>query len=200
MTESSDTTSLFYSEHARAYADKVLVVENPWLKSFMGALPFVAKILELGCGAGRESAVMLANGFDVTPTDGSPELAAIASEHLGREVAILRFKNIAFNQEFDGVFANACLLHVQRIELPEILTRIAASLKPGGLFYSSYKAGEAEGYDALGRFYNYPSQEWLSQTFNAAHDWSRVEITEEVGTGFDHLPTRWLHVIARKES
>jgi SAM-dependent methyltransferase len=195
-----DPTSQFYSANARAYAANGVREENPWLERFIGALATGAMVLELGCGAGRESAAMLARGLDVTPTDGSHELAAIASELLRREVAVLRFEDIAFNEAFDGVFANACLLHVPRADLSAILARVATSLKPGGLFYSSYKAGEAEGYDGLGRFYNYPSREWLSETYWAARCWESVEIVAEDGSAYDRLPTRWLHVMARKKA
>jgi SAM-dependent methyltransferase len=200
MDEVIDPTNEFYANNAQTYADKGVREENLWLAGFMGLLPFGAKILELGCGAGRESALMLARGFDVTATDGTPELAAIAAQNLGRDVQVLRFDAIEFDQAFDGIFANACLLHARRSELPDILSRIARSLKAGGVFYSSYKAGDAEGHDALGRFYNYPSNEWLAETFNASQVWESVEITAEDGSAYDRLPTRWLHVMARKKA
>ena len=62
---------------------------------------------------------------------------------------------------FDGVWANACLLHVPRTALPGILAKVQRALRPGGVFYASYKAGEAEGRDRFGRFFNYPDAAWL---------------------------------------
>jgi SAM-dependent methyltransferase len=200
MDEVIDPTDQFYADNAQTYADNGTRENNLWLESFMGLLPLDAKVLELGCGAGRESAAMLERGFDVVATDGTPELAAIAAQNLGRNVKVLRFDEIDFDQVFDGIFANACLLHARRKELPDILNRIARSLKAGGLFYSSYKAGEAEGHDALGRFYNYPSSEWLAEIFNASQTWENVEIISEEGSAYDRLPTRWLHVMARKKA
>ena len=87
-------------------------------------LPPGAAILELGCGAGGDSAEMLARGFDVSPTDGSPEMAEVASRRLGRAVATLLFHDLDKLEAYDGVWANACLLHVPRDELAPILARI----------------------------------------------------------------------------
>ena len=128
----------------------------------------VASILELGCGAGNHSAVMLAAGFAVRATDGSPEMAAIASRRLGHPVEAMLFDELDAQDAYDGVWASACLLHVPRDELESILARIHRALKPSGVFYASFKIGEGDGRDNLGRYYNYPSPEWLQTTYAAA--------------------------------
>ncbi len=64
-------------------------------------------------------------------------------------------------EAYDGVWANACLLHVPRDQLAHVLSLIRRALKPGGVFFASYKEGEVGGRDALDRYYNYPSQDWL---------------------------------------
>ena len=48
------------------------------------------------------------------PTDGSPEMAAVASKHLGRTVETLLFHELDEVEAYDAVWANACLLHVPR--------------------------------------------------------------------------------------
>ena len=67
------------------------------------------------------------------PTDGSPEMAAVASRHLGRTVETLLFHDLDAVEAYDGVWANACLLHVPRPELADILARIWRALKPAGI-------------------------------------------------------------------
>ena len=114
---------------------------------------------------------MLARGFDVRPTDGSPEMAAVASKHLGRTVETLLFHDLDEVEAYDGVWANACLLHVPRTELADVLARIWRALKPAGYFFASYKEGDGDGRDTLNRYYNYPSQDWLRATYADAGNW-----------------------------
>jgi SAM-dependent methyltransferase len=194
--EKKDPTAGFYNENAATYAASSAPSIRR-LDIFLSKLAPGAAILELGCGSGRDSAVMIARGFDVTPTDGTPEMADVASKYLGRPVGVLRFGDIDAVSVFDGVWANACLLHAPRAELGGILGRIHAALRPGGLFYASFKAGEAEGHDGLGRYYNYPSRAWLSAAYGA-FTWASVDIDEEQGSGYDRKPTDWLHVLAAK--
>ena len=138
---------------------------------------------------------MLTRGFDVTSTDGSPEMANQAERLLGRTVAVLPFDQLAEHSVYDGVWANACLLHVPRPELAPVLARVHRALKPGGVFYASFKAGAAEGRDRFQRYYNYPSRAWLMSQY-APLDWLRVEIDESSGGGYDGETTAWLHVTA----
>jgi cyclopropane fatty-acyl-phospholipid synthase-like methyltransferase len=72
-----DPTLQFYRQNAEAYAQREITSRHARLAKFLALLPPGAAILELGCGAGADSAEMLARGFDVTPTDGSPEMAEV---------------------------------------------------------------------------------------------------------------------------
>jgi len=197
MKAQDNTTLAFYAEQAQAYTSRGQDAVVQDLEIFLGRLPPGASVLELGCGAGQDSEFMIARGFDVTPTDGTAEIAQAAERRLGRPVGVLLFGDIDTRERFDGVWANACLLHVPRAELPGILARIRTALKPGGVFYASFKAGEAEGRDTFDRYYNYPSAEWLRQAYDPQL-WQEIEITQAVGSGYDKKPTDWLHVTARK--
>jgi SAM-dependent methyltransferase len=193
-----EETLRFYSSNARAYAGRE-IAKHTRLTRFLALLPPGAKVLELGCGAGAASAEMIARGFDVEPTDGSPEMAAEASRRLGRQVATLLFHDLSKVETFDGVWANACLLHVPRSELGQVLARIWRALKPGGgHFYASFKAGEEDGRDTLNRYYNYPSPDWLRATYSSAGDWSSLSIEAGEVKGFDNEWSPMLFVVARK--
>ena len=122
-----EDTLQFYRSHAQAYAERT-IAKHTRLTRFLALLPPGAKVLEWGCGAGAASAEMIAKGFDVEPTDGSPEMAAEASGHLGRPVRTLLFHDIDKADTYDGVWANACLLHVPRPELVQVLTLIWRAL------------------------------------------------------------------------
>ncbi|KRE23846.1 SAM-dependent methyltransferase [Bosea sp. Root483D1] len=189
----------FYAAEAEIYAGRARELGEARLRRFAELLPAGGQVLELGCGGGQDSEALLALGLDVTPTDGSPELAAEAQKRLGRPVSVLLFEHLAAEAAFDGVWANACLLHVPRPALPGILTRVHRALRPGGAFYASFKAGEAEGRDRLGRYYNYPDAGWLRMAYGDL-GWNRIDIEENLGGGYDREPTRWLHAMAIKLS
>lgn len=192
-----DETLGFYAREAGTYTSRGKAPNEQRLDAFLGKLPTGATILELGCGAGQDSQFMLARGFDVRPTDGTPEMARAAQEQLGIPVATLLFSDLDAISAYDGVWANACLLHVPRAELPSILNSIHTALKPGGLFHASYKAGEADGRDQFDRYYNYPSEAWLRAAYGAL-DWQTLAIEMGKGSGYDNKPTDWLYVTVTK--
>jgi SAM-dependent methyltransferase len=194
---STDPTSSFYADNASIYAARERNLPTSRLDAFLAALPAGASILELGCGAGQDAAYMLSRGFDITPIDGSAELANEAEKLIGGPVRIMRFETLDASAAFDGIWAEASLLHVPRSDLPNIFDRILRALKGGGIFHSSFKAGDAEGHDVLGRYYNYPSAEWLTALLDES-GWKDIAMTEADGGGFDGKPTKWLYVSARK--
>ena len=193
-----EATLQFYRSNAEAYAGRTFTSRQARLMAFLARLSPGASILELGCGAGGDTAEMLARGFDVRPTDGSPEMADVASKHLGRTVETLLFHELDEIEAYDGVWANACLLHVPRSELADILARIWRALKPEGLFYASYKEGEADGRDRLNRYYNYPSPDWLRATYAEAGKWGSLSIETGEVKGFDDKLASMLFVVAKK--
>jgi cyclopropane fatty-acyl-phospholipid synthase-like methyltransferase len=193
----TDPTSSFYNDNAPLYASRKRNLPQSRLDAFLAALPPGASILELGCGAGQDAAYMISRGFDVTPTDGSTELAKQAEALIGRPVRILRFETLDIEGAHDGIWAEASLLHVPRAALPDVFDRIQRALKNGGIFHASFKAGEAEGHDTFGRYYNYPSTAWLTTLLDKG-GWRDIAMTEADGGGFDGKPTKWLYVKARK--
>lgn len=197
MSRQDDPTSRFYSQNAAAYAAALSGASLKRLDCFLAQLPAGATILELGCGSGGDSAVMIARGFHAMPTDGIPEMASEASRRLDIPVSVLRFEDIDSVSAFDGVWANACLLHIRRDELGGILQKIHTALRSAGIFHASFKAGEAEGYDDLGRFFNYPSRDWLQALYRTMA-WKSVMVEEVTGGAYDGKPTEWLYVTAIK--
>jgi SAM-dependent methyltransferase len=190
-------TLRFYAENAATYATRTGRRIPPQLPKFLAQLSPGAKILELGTGGGQDALYMLEQGFAVTPTDGSPELANEASRLLGVPVRTMLFEELDEHENFDAVYASASLLHAPRKNLPAILTRIHRALKPGGLFWASYKSGDAEGEDKFGRYYNYLDEAEL-RTIYATAPWQSLTINSWQGSGYDNLPTDWLSVTAHK--
>jgi SAM-dependent methyltransferase len=192
-----EDTLRFYRNNAQAYARREKTKHTRLIR-FLALLPPGGKILELGCGAGADSAEMLAKGFDVRATDGSPEMAEVASRRLGRPAETLLFHDLSEVEAYDGVWANACLLHVPRSELAQILALIWRALKPAGYLYASYKTGGADGRDSLNRYYNYPTPDWLRTTYAKAGSWNSLAIETGEVTGFDDQRAEMLFVVTRK--
>lgn len=197
MAEDKRTIS-FYAQEAAAYTSRGKGPSLKYLETFLSKLPPRGTILELGCGAGQDSEYMISRGFNVRPTDGTPEIAQAAEKRLGIPVATLLFGDLNEDSTCDGIWANASLLHAPRAELPGIVGRIHRTLKRGGLFYASYKAGEIDGRDQFDRYYNYPSRNWLNDLY-ATFPWESVVIESQEGSGYDQKPTDWLHVTAIRQ-
>ena len=187
----------FYAQEADVYTARGRQPDLRHIEAFLALLPAGAGILELGCGAGQDSEFMIARGFKVRPTDGTPEIAAAAERRLGIPVATLLFGDLREEATCDGIWANACLLHVPRADLAGVLARIHAALKKGGVFYASFKSGQADGRDKFDRYYNYPSEAWLRDAYGLL-PWSSVTMVTDSGIGYDQKSTDWLHVTAIK--
>jgi SAM-dependent methyltransferase len=103
------------------------------------------RILDFGCGPGRDLAAFRALGHQPVGLEGSARFAAMAREHSGCEVWEQDFLALQLPPDsFDGVFANASMFHVPRSQLPRVLRQLHATLKPGGVFFASNPRGNNE--------------------------------------------------------
>ncbi|HEY1899880.1 MAG TPA: class I SAM-dependent methyltransferase [Steroidobacteraceae bacterium] len=119
-----------------------------------GASPFV--ILDLGCGPGRDLETFAALGHKAIGLDGAQSFTAMARANAGCKVWQQAFLRLELpDQLFDGIFANASLFHVPSQELPRVLRQLRATLKAGGVLFSSNPHGDnAEGWNR-GRYCAY---------------------------------------------
>ncbi|OBV12337.1 class I SAM-dependent methyltransferase [Erythrobacter dokdonensis] len=138
------------------------------LDAFLDRLPEGALLLELGCGGGRDAAHIRSRGFRIDATDATPALVKRANEAFALGARVMAFHELDAEAAYAGVWAHASLLHCPREALPDVLRRIHRALVPGGWFFSSYKLGDAEGRDLLGRLHNFPSADWLEAAYEAA--------------------------------
>jgi 2-polyprenyl-3-methyl-5-hydroxy-6-metoxy-1,4-benzoquinol methylase len=191
-------TLRFYSDEAPVYTASAMGGISRHLEGFLDLLPPGARIMELGCGGGLDAAFMAKRGFDVHPTDGTPEIAAKAEERLGMPVRVMRFDELEARDAYDAVYASASLLHVPVDDLPSVLNAIHAALIPGGLHFASYKGGGQAGRDRFGRYFNYLSYTQALQAYQAAAPWANVTVKEITGGGYDGVQGPWLTVVARK--
>jgi SAM-dependent methyltransferase len=193
-----EVTLSFYDAQARIYAATARDAPSERLCRFLSHVPAGGRILELGCGDGRDSEAMSALGFLIDATDGVAAMAKQAEGRLKRPVRVMRFDQLDAQCAYDGVWANASLLHVPRQALPDVLFKIFRALRPGGLHMATYKAGESEGRDRLGRYFSYATSQSLEAAYQASASWEILSIEHFEGGDYQGGRRPWLAVTARR--
>jgi len=132
----------YYQQHAeRFFSETVTVDMSALYQPFVAHLKPGARMLDAGCGSGRDAKAFSAMGYDVEAFDASAELVALARQHSGLPVEQKRFEEVSTVERYNGIWCCASMLHVPLAELPEVMSRLARALKPDGGWYVSFKYG-----------------------------------------------------------
>lgn len=187
----------YYNENAEEFAEGTVNADVSSLQDkFIKSVKPNGKILDLGCGSGRDSKIFLQNGFDVTAIDGSAEMCKVAEKFTGLTVRNLTFDKLDYNNEFDGVWACATLLHIPSNEIENVIEKIITALKAGGYFYCSFKAGTYEG-DRNGRYFTDYDETAVKTLFS---NFPQLQILD-IWRSSDIRPDRnedWVNCLMRK--
>lgn len=195
----TEITLSYYDANARVFVGSTIDVEfSAMQQRFTSLLALGAAILDFGCGSGRDTKAFLDAGFDVTATDGSPELCAIASEYAGIPVRNELFQDLADVDAYDGIWACSSILHLPKEQLVDVLRRISRALHPHGIVYTSFKHGDFEGVRNGRHFTDFTEPALRSFLSDAVPELA----IEQLWTTSDVRPGRedeqWLNVILRK--
>lgn len=148
----SEKTLRYYNEYADAFVQDTKNVSFSEIQDrFTSLLHPGAKILDLGCGSGRDALAFLRKGFLVEAADGSREMVRLCKE-AGIPTRQILFEELDACEEYDGLWACASLLHCSPDELEKIFPLLARALKPGGVLYCSFKYGNFQG-ERNGRYF-----------------------------------------------
>lgn len=163
-----EMTRQAYERGAKLYASGGLTpkaMEREMLL-FVGYLPSGARVLDAGCGPGRDLKEMAALGLEVVGVDNSQELLAMVPGEIATLNADLRAIPLA-DESFDGIWANASLLHLPRNEMRIALRELHRLLRRGGHCMVSVKEGSGEGWSTEkgmeARFFTYYGSEELDK-------------------------------------
>lgn len=154
-------------------------------------------ILDFGCGPGRDIRTFSELGHRAIGLDGSEHFVQMARSETACEAWQQDFFKLDLPaSHFDGVFANASLFHVPSRQLPDVLTYLRATLKPGGVLFCSNPHGlNVEGWNA-GRYGAYHDLDtW--RIFMAQAGFAELEHYYRP-TGFPREHQPWLASVWRR--
>jgi len=148
LDEITNRTLAYYNRNAeefRAGTQDHDVSQNiaALLRHIESTPPFT--ILDFGCGPGRDLKAFTKLGHIAIGLEGTARFVAMARTETGCEVWQQDFLQLDLPETyFDGIFANASLFHVPSQELSRVLRQLYATLKPGGILFSSNPRGRNE--------------------------------------------------------
>lgn len=144
-----DKTLEYYEQNAEAFERDTAGISMEHLyKPFLELIPHAGRILDAGCGPGRDSKAFLDLGYQVEAFDASARMVELAEGKIGHRPLLMRFEDVEFESLFDGVWASASLLHVPRASLADAVFRLLRAARSGGVLYMSFKWGTGERVEA----------------------------------------------------
>ncbi len=189
----------YYNENASSFIEgtrNASMFET--LEEFIQYIPSEGRILDLGCGSGRDTKYLLQHGFLVDAMDGSEELCHSATHFTGIQVKQMDFLDLNEIQTYDGIWACASILHLPYRNLPLMFGKIFQALRKNGILYVSFKYGSFEGM-RNGRYFTDMTEEKLACVLEKIFDFIIIRqwISSDIREGRED--EKWLNLILRKE-
>ena len=192
----------YYQTNADAFCKQTRAIEMS--KAYADFLPLIEKgthILDLGSGSGRDTKYFLETGYKVTAIDGCEALVKASSEYTGQKTLLMRYEDMAFDQEFDAIWASAALLHLSSEELPSILKKLVAASKPKSYWFVSFKYGETEYVDEkTQRFFHCETEKTLAKLISKVDGVAIHRAWPETSFRTGRPGHTWLHAILKREN
>lgn len=152
----------WYDKNAHNFHDRIVDVDMSsiceyFLKEIL-VRNIPLRILDAGCGTGKFIKIFLKKGYKVEAFDASLEMVKIATEFCGQQVRHLTFQEMDYENRFDGIWANASLLHVSKAEIKSVFPKFIRALKEDGIWHLSFKYGSGEENKGERLFNNYDEE------------------------------------------
>lgn len=134
-------------------------------------------------------------GFQVFGIDPTPMFVKNAKK-LGLNVLNNSIEEYQSEQKYDGIWACASLLHIEKKDLSKVLKKCAEILKENGTMYASFKYGEFAG-ERNNRYFNDLNENSIKKyLLNTGLILVEFLITKDVRK--DRSEEKWLNVILKK--
>ena len=193
-----DKTIEYYNQNADMFAQGTRLVDFTVVQErFAKMLPAGSRILDFGCGSGRDTKYFLEKGYRVEATDGSSELCKLASVFAGIEVKEMLFQDLDVSGKYEGIWACSSILHLSKKELLPVIRKMCDALKDNGVIYTSFKYGDFEG-ERNGRYFTDFTEATFDKFIKVIQELTIEEewITSDVRPGRGE--EKWLNLILRK--
>jgi 2-polyprenyl-3-methyl-5-hydroxy-6-metoxy-1,4-benzoquinol methylase len=164
---------------------------------FLQHVPKGGRILDAGCGSGRDAKAFVEQGYEVEAFDASAEMVRLAAAHTGLPIRQMTFQDMQWNRYFDGIWASASLLHVPRAELLGIMSKFTRALRTGGMWYVSFKHGASDR-EKDGRHFTDLTEEALRTELKAMQDLEVVEVWVSQDVRPNRASEFWLNSLIRR--
>ncbi|WP_168383551.1 class I SAM-dependent methyltransferase [Acinetobacter indicus] len=187
----------YYNKHAEEFTASTFEVDMESLyQPFLAELPEGARILDVGCGSGRDTLAFKKKGYQVDAIDYSEELVKKASRITGIPIKLKSFYEVDDYEAYDGIWACASLLHCERTRLKEVIGKLLSALKPNGVIYMSFKYGKGDR-EKDGRQFTDLNEVQVKELLNQWDDVSQLKQWITI----DQRPNRsekWLNILLKK--
>ena len=193
-----DKTIEYYNQNADMFAQGTRLVDFTVVQErFAKMLPAGSRILDFGCGSGRDTKYFLEKGYQVAATDGSAELCRLAGSFTGIKVKEMLFQELDEIGVYDGIWACSSILHLPKQELLPVIRKMCDALKDNGVIYTSFKYGDFEG-ERNGRYFTDFTEDTFDKFIKVIQELTIEEewITSDVRPGRGE--EKWLNLILRK--
>lgn len=190
-------TIAYYNRNLDSYIERTSHADMQIHRhKFLQYLPPSSKILDAGCGPGRDSLIFQQMGYTILGLDPAEEMVRYVSENLHLPAVQASFQDIEYIEEFDGIWASASLLHVPLDSLSEVFRKLWTALKPGGILFASFKEGIGMGKEG-DRTFSYMTSETLRpylNDFEILDQWIQIPLE-----GVNLQPCLWLNTLLQKK-
>ena len=196
----SNKTIDYYNKNAGMFYTNTAELDlSPIYKIFLKYIKKKGSLLDLGCGSGRDSLYFLNNEYDVTSMDASSEMVKLSSKLTERQTINKKIEDIDFKNKFDGIWACASLLHINRRITIDVFNKLRNSLKTNGVLFASYKYGIDEIVEEGRYFNNYDENTFRDMIKNIEGlNIVKVWITEDLRK--DRNNEKWLNILLIKSN
>lgn len=188
-------TIKYYDEHALQYFDGTSQVDLAVLyEEFLKYVPAGGRIMDLGCGSGRDVKWLRDQGYDAYGLDASEKLVKIATDHFDIPVEVGCIEEWVADEVFDGIWCCAALMHLDDKSIDRFLSNLRCNLRLGGALFISVKEGINSGINEDGRYFRDFDVESLS-TLLSTYKCLRLEKIWYTDDKLHRNSFRWLNAI-----
>jgi ubiquinone/menaquinone biosynthesis C-methylase UbiE len=198
-------TIKWYDEHAEEYSNATFqTASTDLIDTFVNYLPSHPKVLDAGCGSGRDCNFLHESGAEVTGVDLSKGLLDFAKKQYHElQFVQANFLDLPFeNESFDGLWAHAALVHLESIEdVKKALVEFHRVLRDKGILHVYVRerppTGERDLYFDKERYFRYFTQEEMGGYVKSAGFIIKENTLRQ--SKHKRKGIRWICIFAEKE-